>query len=97
VVQESLHNIVKHAHASRVGVTLDCTDEEITLVVEDDGVGFDADGSFPGHMGLKSMRERTIKFGGVTRIESAPGEGSRVHVRIPLAGTRVRPTSTATA
>jgi signal transduction histidine kinase len=86
VVQESLHNIVKHAHANRVEVRLDCTDTEITLEVSDDGVGFDAGGSFPGHMGLKSMRERTVKFGGETTIASALGEGARIRVRIPLGG-----------
>jgi signal transduction histidine kinase len=37
-------------------------------------------------MGLKSMRERTVKFGGLTTIESAPGEGTRIRVRIPLGG-----------
>ena len=86
VVQESLHNIVKHAHASTVGVKLDWNEVEITLEVSDDGVGFDTNGSFPGHMGLKSMRERTVKFGGLTTIESAPGEGTRIRVRIPLGG-----------
>jgi signal transduction histidine kinase len=85
-VQESLHNIVKHAHASTVNVKLDWNDVEITLDVRDDGVGFDTSGSFPGHMGLKSMRERTVKFGGLTTIESAPGDGTRIRVRIPLGG-----------
>jgi len=83
VVQESLHNIVKHAHASRVDVELAWDDAEIRLAVRDDGVGFDADGSFPGHMGLKSMRERTLKLGGMTTIESARGEGTLITVRVP--------------
>jgi signal transduction histidine kinase len=91
VVQESLHNIVKHAHASHVHVALACTETDLTLDVRDDGVGFDPDGSFPGHMGLKSMRERTIKFGGKTTISSAPGKGSHVRVHIPLAVPVRRP------
>jgi signal transduction histidine kinase len=53
---------------------------------DDDGKGFDAAGSFPGHLGLKSMRERVAHLGGTLWIESAPGEGSRIRVRIP-AGT----------
>jgi signal transduction histidine kinase len=59
---------------------------EILLEVYDDGKGFEAAGSFPGHLGLKSMRERIAHVGGRLRIESAPGEGSRIRVRVP-AGT----------
>jgi len=84
VVQEGLHNTVKHAHASNVEVALAMRDAEIALDIKDDGVGFDTSGSFPGHIGLKSMRERTAKLGGVTEIASQPGAGTEIRVRIPL-------------
>jgi len=53
------------------------------LEVRDDGEGFDPEGSFPGHLGLKSMRERVAHLGGTLRIESAPGEGTRIRAQIP--------------
>jgi len=53
------------------------------LEVRDDGGGFDPAGSFPGHLGLKSMRERVARLGGTLQIESAPGEGARICARIP--------------
>jgi PAS domain S-box-containing protein len=86
VAQEALNNTVKHARAERVELHLEQEAEEILLEVCDDGEGFDASGSFPGHLGLKSMRERVAHLGGTLRIESAPGEGSRIRARIP-AGT----------
>jgi len=52
------------------------------LEVRDDGVGFDPAGSFPGHLGLQSMRERVDRLGGVLTVESAPGQGVCVRVRI---------------
>jgi signal transduction histidine kinase len=60
-----------------------CTDESV-LEVADDGVGFDPRGSYPGHLGLTSMRERSAAVGGTLDIESAPGNGTRVRVRVPV-------------
>jgi PAS domain S-box-containing protein len=57
--------------------------DEILLEVRDDGGGFDPESSFPGHLGLKSMRERVARLGGTLRIESAPGEGTRIRAQIP--------------
>ncbi len=84
IAQESLHNTVKHVHASRVDVRLECDDDAITIDVRDDGDGFDPTGAFPGHMGLRSMRERAAKLGGITRIESTPGKGTHISVRLPV-------------
>ena len=83
IAREALHNTVKHARASRVELRLECGPEEIALEVADDGVGFDPSGEFPGHLGLRSMRERSTAFGGSLEVESAPGRGTRVHVRVP--------------
>ncbi len=59
-----------------------CSSDEVTLEVRDDGTGF-AEESFPGHLGLRSMRERAKKIGGTLDVESAPSQGTCVRVRIP--------------
>jgi signal transduction histidine kinase/DNA-binding LacI/PurR family transcriptional regulator len=85
VVQEALHNIVKHARASRVRIRLvEPADAAGTLVVEvaDDGVGFDPDVAHPGHLGLDTMRERTLRLGGRLTVESSPA-GSTVRAVLP--------------
>jgi PAS domain S-box-containing protein len=83
IAQEALHNTVKHARASRADLKLECDARGIALEVSDDGAGFDPRGDFSGHLGLKSMRERATRLGGTLRVESAPGEGASIHVRIP--------------
>ena len=82
VAQEALHNVVKPARARRVSLSLGQEDGTIVLVVEDDGQGFDPAGEFPGHLGLRSMRERVERLGGQFSLTSAPGEGSRLCVRL---------------
>jgi len=82
IAQEALHNTVKHAHASRADLKLESEVGGIALEVSDDGVGFDPEGSFSGHLGLKSMRERATRLGGTLWVESAPGEGTTIRVRI---------------
>jgi signal transduction histidine kinase len=83
VAQEAMHNIVKHAHASQVVLRLEQTANEVLLEVRDDGVGFDTGVSFPGHLGLHSMRERVTNLGGTFAIESEMGAGARICVSIP--------------
>jgi len=89
VAQEALHNVVKHAKASRVSVYLQRRDDNLLLVIEDDGRGFNvgevrtnADGD---GLGLISMRERAALIGGTVDIESEPGRGTTVFARVPLA------------
>lgn len=84
IVQEALHNTAKHARAEHVEIHLECPSGSITLEVCDDGVGFDPDGEYPGHLGLRSMRERTSSLGGSLEVYSAPGGGTRVRARIPV-------------
>jgi PAS domain S-box-containing protein len=83
IAQEAMHNTVKHARASTITVTLSQTAEGFSLDVMDNGVGFDRRASFPGHLGLVSMQERVARFGGLVAIDSAPGEGTRIHVSAP--------------
>ncbi|WP_344315990.1 sensor histidine kinase [Streptomyces javensis] len=85
IAQESLHNVAKHAQARNVRLHLLNEPGAITLTVADDGVGFDCKGSFPGHLGLLSMRERAREVGGTLNVDSRPGQGSRIRARIPAA------------
>jgi PAS domain S-box-containing protein len=85
IAQEAMHNAVKHAQASRVDVRLACQAGTIVLEVCDDGPGFDPTGSRPGHLGLRSMRERATQVGGTLAIESAPGRGTCVRAAITYA------------
>jgi signal transduction histidine kinase len=84
--QESLSNVARHAHATRVGVSMQCVDELVLLSVEDDGCGFtNPDDSRVEHMGLTGMRERVRPFGGHILIESEGGTGTSITVALPLA------------
>jgi PAS domain S-box-containing protein len=83
IAQEALHNIVKHARARTVQIHLSQEDGGIILSVRDDGAGFDPTGSFPGHIGQHSMRERAERLGGTVTVESAVGQGTCIVVRLP--------------
>jgi signal transduction histidine kinase len=83
IAQEALNNTVKHAHAGRVELRLEQDAGGILLDFRDDGEGFDPADTFPGHLGLKSMRERVASLSGTLEIESAPGEGTRIRAQIP--------------
>jgi signal transduction histidine kinase len=83
VAQEALHNTIKHARASKVNVRLRRMSEAIILEIQDNGVGFDPLGSFPGHLGLLSMQERLKNLGGVLSIESTAGQGTTIRARVP--------------
>jgi len=78
IAQESLHNVVKHSRAKKVNVTLASTATALQLEVADNGTGFDTAGDFPGHLGLRSMRERAEKLGGRVEISSHLHAGTRV-------------------
>ncbi|GAC1474900.1 MAG: hypothetical protein PVSMB5_28700 [Ktedonobacteraceae bacterium] len=85
IAQEALHNIVKHAQATTATVSLcPSTDSaSITLEVSDNGIGFDPTQSFPGHLGMQSMRERLARLGGMLEISSTPGHGTRIQAVLP--------------
>jgi PAS domain S-box-containing protein len=85
IAQEALNNVVKHARASTVTITLNEDDAGLALEIADDGIGFDPAAAFPGHLGLHSMRERAARLGAVIDMESAPGEGARLRVVVPPA------------
>ena len=80
--QEALANVGRHARAQHVRVTLTHTDDSITLVVQDDGVGFDRHGQ-TGGLGLDNMRERAHEVGGEVGVVSIPGSGTTVRLTVP--------------
>lgn len=84
IAQETLHNTVKHARATRVQVGLAYDGANLRLSIRDNGQGFDPTGEFPGHLGLRSMRERAQGVRGAFEIQSAPGEGTTVSLTIPV-------------
>jgi len=89
VVQEAINNTRKHASASLVQVKLEFLTDRISAVIEDNGAGFEVERlnerlAGGDHFGLYGMRERVELLGGVFRIRSKKGEGTRVSVVIPL-------------
>ena len=83
VAQEALGNAVRHSRAHTIIVNLTATDEEVELGVIDDGIGFAASERRGSGLGLRSMDERVRLARGHVRVESLPGHGTKVLVRIP--------------
>ncbi|WP_206680021.1 histidine kinase [Aeromicrobium phoceense] len=91
IAQGAMANVIQHAHATRVDVTLTRLDDEVILDVVDDGLGFD-----PAHLGplgdastsfgLAAMRERAASLGGRLDVESRPGHGTSVVASFGVAG-----------
>jgi PAS domain S-box-containing protein len=88
IAQEALANVAKHSRASRASVTLTGGAEKLSLVVEDDGAGFDPQATAPkgpDHgFGLISMHERAARLGGSWHVESRAGEGTKIRVEMGL-------------
>ena len=85
IAQEALRNTVRHASAQHVDVRLEAPRGAVVMEIADDGVGFDPNGPFPGHLGLRSMRERALAVGGSLEVISSRGQGTRIVVRVPSA------------
>jgi PAS domain S-box-containing protein len=89
IVQEALTNVLKHARARHVSLILQRSMDQMLAVLEDDGKGFESDGEIPaagagGRLGLLGMRERAELIGGTLTVESTPGRGTAIFVRVPL-------------
>jgi signal transduction histidine kinase len=88
IAREALRNVAAHAAASLVEVRLRRDGGGLTLTIVDDGVGFDPapleDLARAGHIGVVALHERSATVGGSTRLTSAPGDGTRVEVTVPL-------------
>jgi signal transduction histidine kinase len=85
ITQEALTNVVKHAEANTVRITLARRERSVVLTIEDDGRGFSRAKAAGGGLGLVGMRERVASVNGSLDIESKPGAGTRLTVEIPLA------------
>ena len=88
VLQESLNNVAKHSGADRVQLSLQQQDDTVTLIVEDNGGGFDTEKPLPQGasergFGLSSMRERIELSGGIFTLQSVPGQGTRISALWP--------------
>ena len=90
IVQESLTNVVRHAHASQVDVILTVRNKKLVVIVEDDGIGFDPESVSTGeHLGLFGMRERAEMIDGNLVIESAHGKGTTIMVEVDYVDTNI--------
>ncbi|GAA1505410.1 sensor histidine kinase [Agromyces terreus] len=89
IAQGALANVLRHARATRAELTLSYLGDEVALDIVDDGIGFDpaevaaADAGI--RFGLRAMRERAEREGGTIELESGPGDGTAISVRIPVA------------
>ena len=97
VVQEALTNIARHSGATRAGIVVERRDGNVVAIIEDSGKGFDTAETqmtptdVSGGLGLLGVRERASLLGGSIDIESSPGGGTTLFVRIPISGSRELP------
>jgi len=82
-VQEAVHNVIKHARATEVTITIDFIKGLLAITVRDDGCGFNPQNSLAGH-GLVNMKQRLSDIGGTCSIESQPGKGSAIQMNVNL-------------
>ncbi|HBU38590.1 MAG TPA: hypothetical protein DEB70_12410 [Planctomycetaceae bacterium] len=83
IAQESLTNIRRHARAQHVRVELNKRENgSISLLIQDDGCGFDLESSTEDHFGLEGIRQRALYLGGTAEIQSKPGAGTTIHVQV---------------
>ena len=80
--QEALTNVQRHAQASEASLTMDLSDEELTLRVRDNGIGLPDEADQQG-FGLRGMRERIMQLGGSVELRSASGDGTTVLIQLP--------------
>lgn len=96
LIQEAMTNVLKHAQASRISIVLEEKPETLALVIEDDGVGFDLEAldgpsaSEVSGLGLSGMRERVALLDGSMNLETSPGKGTTIFVRVPLEESGIR-------
>jgi signal transduction histidine kinase len=84
IVQEALTNVIKHAGATRVTIMLVQKGNAVSLIVQDDGAGFDPQDVREGGLGLTGMRERVSLLGGRLSVESTEGAGTMLSAEVPV-------------
>jgi ligand-binding sensor domain-containing protein/signal transduction histidine kinase len=93
IIQESVNNVIKHARARQAQVAVRCHEDHVEITIRDDGQGFvssasTAEAALGGGFGLKGIAERAHMLGGTHTIESGPGRGTTVTVRIGVSARR---------
>lgn len=83
LLQESIQNAIKHAEASQIKVRLEIGEKTVTMVVQDDGKGFDPTLKYENSFGLVGMRERVDMLNGEITIDSKIGKGTRIYIQVP--------------
>jgi signal transduction histidine kinase len=83
IAQEALHNVVKHAAARQVELSVTRRGRVVVLRIRDDGKGFDAAAVPDGHLGLAGMRARAEKVGAGFNVDARPGQGTTIEVTVP--------------
>ncbi|MBV9242396.1 MAG: PAS sensor protein, partial [Acidobacteria bacterium] len=83
ITQEALNNVLRHAKAETVNVLLQRRRSDIVLIIEDNGTGFDESNGSRSGLGLTGMRERAALLKGELQVDSQPGEGTTIIVRVP--------------
>jgi two-component system CheB/CheR fusion protein len=93
ILQEALHNVAKHARATRADVVLTVAEGHVMLIVEDDGAGFDPAmvGKSNDGLGLAGMRERAALVNATLQVESEPGKGTSIYLRRTIAPPHAAP------
>jgi len=87
-VQEALHNIAKHSQASHFNVKLEVSSSKVTVIIEDDGVGFSPRAARDRGFGLEGMRERAAALSGSVTVRSGQEKGTRIRLVFPLEPSR---------
>jgi signal transduction histidine kinase len=90
IFKESVNNVLKHSQCKKLEIKLLVADGFMSLILVDDGVGFDMQTVQRGH-GLDNLEKRSIDIGGSVHITSSPGMGTRIEFRLPLSEVRVLP------
>lgn len=84
IVQEALNNIMKHSDASNICIIMNFSEDALLLDIQDNGKGFKLDGHDYKGSGLNNMQKRALALNGKFNINSTPGEGTTIHLKIPM-------------
>lgn len=84
IVQEALNNIMKHSDASHIKITMNFSETALLLDIRDNGKGFQLEGNIYKGSGLNNMQKRALALNGKFNISSTPGEGTTIHLKIPM-------------
>ncbi|CAM4129998.1 sensor histidine kinase [Lederbergia lenta] len=84
LIQESVQNALKHAEADEIKVTIEIREDNVHVIIKDDGIGFNIEDRKSNSFGIMGMKERVVILEGEINIDSSPGFGTSVVIKIPL-------------